>query len=327
LRKLIVTKLAPYLAAAFVIFFLVSLTDSHFREIVSKPDNVPIIILLVCAFFFIWLALKQAIENDEHIERAEEIPPKKESERVLVWPNLVYIEFICMIILTVILVLWSIFLKAPLEEPASPSKAPNPSKAPWYFLGLQEMLVYYDPWIAGVVVPSIVIVGLMALPYIDFNPKGSGYYTFKERKFAVTMFLFGFTVLWVYLIIIGTFLRGPNWNFFGPYEEWDIHKLVPLANVNLSEIIYVKWLGVGLPKNWFTREVFGFLLIILYFTVIPLLLAKKWFNGFYEKMGTVRFGILMFLFLSMMSLPIKMYLRWAFNLKYIVAIPEYFFNV
>jgi hypothetical protein len=327
LRKVIVTKLAPYLVVAFVIFFLISLTDPHFRDIIAKPDNVPITILLVCTLFFTWLAMKQAIENDEHLAREEDIPPKRESEKVLVWPNLVYVEFICMIILTVALVLWSILVKAPLEQPASPAKAPNPSKAPWYFLGLQEMLVYYDPWIAGVVVPSIVIVGLMAIPYIDINPKGSGYYSFKERKFAVTMFLFGFTILWVYLIIIGTFLRGPNWNFFGPYEEWDIHKLVSLVNVNLSEIIYIKWFGVGLPKHWLIREIFGFLLTGLYFTVIPVVLAKTWFKGFYEKMGTTRFGILMFLFLSMLSLPIKMYLRWAFNLKYIIAIPEYFFNI
>ncbi|MBI4530005.1 MAG: cytochrome C [Candidatus Latescibacteria bacterium] len=271
--------------------------------------------------------MKQAIKNDEHLEQEEDIPPKKESEKVLVWPNLVYTEFICMIILTVALVIWSILIKAPLEQPASPSKAPNPSKAPWYFLGLQEMLVYYDPWIAGVVVPSIAIVGLMAIPYIDINPKGSGYYSFKERKFAVTMFLFGFTILWVYLINIGTFLRGPNWNFFGPYEEWDIHKLVSLVNVNLSEIIYIKWFGVGLPKHWLIREIFGFLLTGLYFTAIPVVLAKTWFKGFYEKMGTTRFGILMLLFLSMMSLPMKMYLRWAFNLKYIIAIPEYFFNI
>ena len=103
---------------------------------------------------------------------------------MLVWPDLVYTELICMIALTALLLVWAICLQAPLEEPASSVKTPNPSKAPWYFLGLQEMLVYYDPWMAGVVLPSLIIVGLMAIPYIDFNKKGNGYYTIEERKFA-----------------------------------------------------------------------------------------------------------------------------------------------
>ncbi len=109
-------------------------------------------------------------------------------------------------------------MQAPLEEPASSVKTPNPSKAPWYFLGLQEMLVYYDPWMAGVVLPSLIIVGLMAIPYIDFNKKGNGYYTFDQRKFSYLIVPVRLPGLWVTLIVLGTFLRGPNWNFFGPFE-------------------------------------------------------------------------------------------------------------
>ena len=105
---------------------------------------------------------------------------------------------------------WSITLNAPLEEPANPNLTMNPAKAPWYFLGLQEMLVYFDPWIAGVVMPTMIIVGLMVIPYIDTNPLGSGYYTWKQRKFSIGTFLFGFIILWVSMILIGTFIRGPG---------------------------------------------------------------------------------------------------------------------
>src|SRR5258708_1542612 len=239
-----------------------------------------------------------------------------------------------MIICTFLLIVWAIVLKAPLEPPATTAKAPNPSKAPWYFLGLQEMLVYYDPWLAGVVFPSLIIVGLMAIPYIDKNPKGAGYYTFSERKFAIVPFLFGFFILWVTLIFLGTFMRGPGWNFFGPYEDWDPHKVVVLNNINVSEYFWVKipgWIGLypGLPKFFLLREFPGFALLAVYFLWLPPFLTKKikYLEDLLMKLGVVRYGILMFLMLTMASLPIKMVLRWVLNLKYIVAIPEFFFNI
>ena len=171
--------------------------------------------------FFTWLATAQAVENDDRIAQGLEPHEKLNNEKVLVWPDLVYTELICMVAITALLLIWGLALQAPLEEPASRVKTPNPSKAPWYFLGLQEMLVYYDPWMAGVVLPSLIIVGLMAIPYLDFNKEGNGYFTINQRKFSYLIFQFGFLELWVTLIILGTFFRGPNWNIFGPFEEWD----------------------------------------------------------------------------------------------------------
>ena len=226
-----------------------------------------------------------------------------------------------------VLIVWSIFLKAPLEQPANPANTPNPSKAPWYFLGLQEMLVYFDPWLAGVVLPSLIIVGLIAIPYVDKNPKGNGYYTFIERKAEITIFLFGFVVLWSSLIVLGTFLRGPNWNFFGPFEYWDIHKLAALTNVNLSEYLWIRMLRTGYPSLWIVRELPGILLVLFYVFALPVILARTAFKVYFEKLGPARFYVSAFLFLSMMSLPMKMLARWIFNLKYVVAIPEIFFNI
>jgi hypothetical protein len=232
-----------------------------------------------------------------------------------------------MVIATAALIVWAVLLKAPLEQPATSAKAPNPSKAPWYFLGLQEMLVYYDPWMAGVWLPTLIVVGLIAMPYIDFNQKGNGYYTFNERKFALSVWMYGFLVLWVVLIVLGTFLRGPNWNFFGPFERWDAHKVVPLNNVNLSEMFWLTFNIVPTDLHWFVRELPGIILVLAYLIVTPLLLARLWFRPFYMKMGTIRYLTLIFLLLFMASLPIKMVLRWTLNLKYIVAIPEFFFNI
>src|SRR5262245_23608584 len=225
-----------------------SMANPNFAAIVTKPDNVPIVGLVFLLGFFTWIATAGAVEDEDRA--AQGLPPAEaiDNEKVLVWPDLVYTELICMIALTAFLLVWGIALQAPLEEPASAVKTPNPSKAPWYFLGLQEMLVYYDPWMAGVVLPSVILVGLMALPYIDFNKLGNGYYTFTQRKFAISTFLFGFLVLWVTLIVMGTFLRGPNWNFFGPYEVWDAHKVEALNNRDLSEFFWVDLMRSSRPR-------------------------------------------------------------------------------
>ncbi len=311
------------------VLFIISCFDPNFILIVGKPDNVPIAGMIFLVGFFVWYALQQGRENDRLKEAGAPLIEKRESGdgKVMVWPDLVYIEFLCMILWTIFLIAWSILLKAPIEEPANPAKTPNPSKAPWYFLGLQEMLVYFDPWIAGVLLPGLIIVGLMAIPYIDTNPKGNGYYTLKERKWEVAIFLFGFVGLWVWLIVIGTFLRGPNQNFFGPFEQWDVHKLVPLINIDLSQVIWVKLLGTSLPQNPIVREIFGLALVAAYFLTLPVLMAKTFMKRFYTKMGPARFHIMAFLLLTMVSLPIKMLLRWMFNMHYVVTIPEIMFNI
>ena len=309
------------------LFFLWGGFDENFRLIIMKPDNVPIVGLIFLLVFFTWYSMREAVLNDRRMAAGEPPIEKEEEGRVWVWPDLVYTELISLVLCSVVLIVWSIVLRAPLEQPANSAATPNPSKAPWYFLGLQEMLVYFDPWLAGVVLPGLIIVGLMAIPYIDTNPKGNGYYTFNERKVEITLYLFGWIVLWIALIVLGTFLRGPNWNFFGPFEYWDIHKLEALTNVNLSEYVWVRALGTGLPGSWLLRELFGLLLVFGYIFVAPAILAKTWFKHYYDEMGATRYHVTCFLFLMMMLLPIKMLLRWLFNLKYIVAIPEFFFNI
>lgn len=307
--------------------FAVSMLDPNFLLIAAKPDNVPISAMIFLLGTFTWIALRKAYLNDTQIALGGIPFEKTESdEKLFTWPDLVYTEMLCMILLTIVMIVWSMALRAPLEEAANPTSSPNPAKAPWYFLGLQEMLVYFDPWLAGVVLPTLIIVGLMAIPYIDTNPKGNGYYSFRDRKWEIGLFLYGFLVLWSFLIITGTFLRGPNWNFFGPFEYWDPNKLVPLNNVDLSELVWVKLLHMPLPHLWVLRECFGILIVLAYLSLPPLLAAGP-FRRFYRKMGGPRFYVGSFLFLFMMALPIKMVLRWLFNLKYIVHIQEIFFNI
>ena len=154
------------------------------------------------------------------------------------------------------------------------------------------MLVYFDPWLAGVVLPALIIVGPDGDPVHRHEPEGQrllhvqGAQVRRSRSSSSASWCSGAS-----LIVLGTFLRGPNWNFFGPYEFWDIHKLVPLNNINLSEIIWIKLLKRSMPNFWLFREIFGLALVGFYVAALPLVLSKTLLRRFFEKMDTPRYLI------------------------------------
>jgi menaquinol-cytochrome c reductase cytochrome b/c subunit len=151
-----------------------------------------------------------ALVPPEGIQRVE----REQGDRVNVWPHLLVEEFVAMFILLVAVTVFSTFINAPLRELANPNLTPNPSKAPWYFLGLQELLRYFHPMIAGITIPTFILVGLAAVPYVDRNPSVKP----GDRKIAITlftiMFMFGAT-----LTIIGSFFRGPGYNWIWPWAQ------------------------------------------------------------------------------------------------------------
>lgn len=260
---------------------------------------------------------RNATETTELSEKIKTLSRQVQEpeDTVFTWPHLIYFELIPILGITVILVILSIFFDAPLEELASSDTTPNPMKAPWYFLGLQELLVYFDPWIAGVVLPGMIIVGLMLIPYIDPNPKGVGHYTFSERKFAVTIFVFGLA-LWYIIIIIGVWMRGMDWQWYWPWDDWSLHK--PPAAVKLVdlELLFQSLLGIG-PG---IASLMTYLILIGYYAVgftIPFV----FFRGFYKSLGLIRYNIFMFFFLSMMGIPLKIFLRLLFHIKYVLVTP------
>jgi len=304
-------------------------------EIASAPDNVPIVALIVLVPFYCWYGFRQSLANDRLIAQLEADPAMAKTHHrkvqpwkmgwdreVHVWPFLLRIEFVATIIVTLILMVWSITLDAPLEEPANPTLTMNPSKAPWYFLGLQEMLVYFDPWMAGVVLPSLILVGLMAIPYMDANPLGNGYYTFKQRKFAILSFCFGFLILWLSMVVIGTFIRGPGWIWFWPGQTWDPNRVGFGANRDLPDIFGItSLLGKG---------IFGGIVTLFYAAVTAVGFHKvlTW-NDFnrkiYQRMSLVQYLTVQFFMVSMMALPVKMIAKLAFRIKYVWVTP--WFNI
>ncbi len=302
-------------------------------DIASTPDNIPIVALLPLVIYFSVVAWRQARANDALVAQLETDPQLAAThhrktfpwrpgwqKEVHVWPFLLRVEFLAAIIVTIILIVWSITLSAPLEEPANPNLTMNPAKAPWYFLGLQEMLVYFDPWIAGVVMPTLIIVGLMMIPYIDTNPLGVGYYTWKQRKFSISTFFFGFVILWVSMIIIGTFIRGPGWMWFWPGQTWDHNRLVYAVNRDLPDIF-------GIASTW-GKIIFGAIVVGGYFAIGGLVmhsLFKKYNRRDYERMSFLQYNLMMIFFLTMMALPIKIIARLALNIKYVWVTP--WFNI
>jgi Cytochrome b(C-terminal)/b6/petD len=316
-------------------------------EVASAPDNVPIVALLFLIPFYVVYAFRQAFANDRLIDKLSADPalaktehrktepwnPKWERE-VHTWPYLMRVELVAAVLVTALLMVWSITLSAPLEEPSNPNVTMNPAKAPWYFLGLQEMLVYFDPWMAGVVMPTLIIVGLMAVPYIDANPLGNGYYTYKQRKFAIWTFCLGFLGLWVAMIVIGTFIRGPGWMWFWPTATWDAERVEFAVNRNVDQIFGINgaWLRHLMPASSadyapiLARTMFGIFPIVLYFLLAGYaayraMNATEFARKIFRRMTLLQIITTDVFLVLMLALPVKILLRLVFRVKYIWVTP------
>lgn len=157
-----------------------------------------------------------AVVKPEAIQKIERQP----MDRVNVWPHLMAAEFVALLVVLVLITLFSVVVDAPLRQLANFNQTPNPSKAPWYFLGLQEMLRYWHPQVAGVTIPTVIIIGLMATPFLDRNPSTRP----DDRKLAIVLFTF-FVISFAVLGTVGTFFRGPGFNFVFPWEAGTFFEL------------------------------------------------------------------------------------------------------
>ena len=153
-------------------------------------------------------------------------------EKVHVWPYLVRLEFLCSLLVIVALTVWSIVIDAPLEEAANPTKTPNPSKAPWYFLWLQELVTITTfhigsftingAFVGGILIPGFLVILALIWPYIDKSPiESTGVWFHKSRKWQNIVFLAIIAAVLI-LTFVGTFMRGPYWELFWPWEAWPL---------------------------------------------------------------------------------------------------------
>ncbi len=199
---------------------------------------------------------------------------------------------------------------------------------PLILSGVQELLVYFDPWLARGVFPVIYTLGFAAIPFLK---KASGVQTGSRPGraywFVLSLLLIGLEMVWLVLIAVGVLLRGPNWNIFWPGEPWDLQKVVPLNMVDLSDYFWLRWMGRPMESMpWTLRELPGFVLVGSYL-LAGSIIAYGLFRVGQRVTPYWRWAVLVLLVQFAALVPIKMALRWAFNLRYWICIPEYFCNV
>ena len=151
-----------------------------------------------------------AVVKQEAVTRVE----KQLEDSVFVWPHLLVREFMAAMLMTVVLTVVSIVVDAPLRGHENPNLTPNPAKAPWYFLGLQEELHYFPPTVAGVLLPGLVLVGLALVPYLDRNPSRA----FEDRKLSIAVFTM-MALFFAITVLIGSFFRGSGWLWVWPWQH------------------------------------------------------------------------------------------------------------
>lgn len=141
---------------------------------------------------------------------------KGPEDTVQSWPHLMVRELLLFFLVFAVILGVSLVFNAPLEEAANPLHSTNPAKAPWYFVGIQE-LVSYSAFLGGIVAPALIVLALLLLPYLDRNPKGTGVWFSRDRRLATLLFTL-FVIAMVVLILIGQFVRGPNWALYWPWS-------------------------------------------------------------------------------------------------------------
>ena len=148
-------------------------------------------------------------------------PPvsQEPEEMTTTWPHLIFLEFVLFILVAIVMMGLSVFFDAPLEEMANPAITPNPAKAPWYFLGVQELVSWGDPFWMGVFIPNLGVILLVLIPYLDRSQTGTGIWLHPSRRVHNILFT-TFAVVFIGLIIVGTFMRGPGWELYWPWQQW-----------------------------------------------------------------------------------------------------------
>jgi hypothetical protein len=244
-------------------------------------------------------AAAHRVARPAHEREPADAGESRRDDVVTAWPHLFFRELLAGLLLLVVLGVLAILIDAPLEEAANPLRTPSPAKAPWYFVGLQELLTYFDPWVAGVMIPLLIVIGLCALPYFDPSRSGQGVYTVRERPLASAIFIAG-VAAWVLLIVVGTWFRGPGWMWMWPWAPRAWSHAAALPAHSLPTLV-----GVALVLAWFVGG--GIWIVRRTAHLHGFTRGRRWWFAF--------------LLLAMTGTLIKIVARLAFGIQYFVRFP------
>ena len=222
-------------------------------------------------------------------------------EEVPTWPNLVAREALAVLVVVFIARMWATLQPAPLALMADPSRTPNPLKAPWFLVGFQELAVYFDPWLAELAFPAILFLGLLALPYIDPNPRGIGIYGFSHRAAAISLFMIGY-LLWLVLTLIGVFFRGPYWELVSPLTG----AVWMTAEQSLG--------------SWSMPTILGLAFLVVWYAGGIIFPRKRAPQVFVEQ-RPFAYTFLMIVVMTGLLIPLKIVLRLVLGLQYFLVTP------
>ena len=293
-------------------FLGIGLSDGIHRRLILHPERLPVVILVLSSVAVVWLEMRRFYlpEGRPSTTRRLERRPAVDAAGATA-TGLVLVALVA--------------LRSPaLGAEADPTSRPDSFKAPWFFVGLQELGTYFDPWVPYFALPLLLVTGLLGLPWLETGDDGGG----RRRS----LFLLGWLLLWLWPMAVGALLRGPHWNVFGPFELWDPSRPAPPAPRPLSEIVWIVWLRGFQPASWWLRELPGMLLLTGYFVLLPLAL-RRWrltrraYESYQAAMGTWRFRAAMAWVLAVMLVPLKMYGQWLWDIGYWIHLPELAFNL
>lgn len=239
----------------------------------------------------------------EETEAGAAPPGPDGADRVPSYPTLVFLELLAALAVTAFFILLSVVFDAPLEGEANPAFTPAVTKAPWYFVGLQELLVYFDPWMAGVVIPALIVLGLISLPFLE-DSRGTGRSPTprRSRRFGNVVFSVGLA-FWFFLIVVGAWFRGEGWRFVMPWSA------------------ATAWQGQAVgSQSWSFSPLAGALVVGAYFLLVACL-GWRFRGSFLPRMGRFRYVWMLSLLALMGGVFLKIALRLLWDVHYVVTTP------
>ena len=294
-------------------FFGTVLADDGARRLILHPERLPVVLLAVSSLILLWIEMRRFWLPSEASEVRQ--APAKSGFSTL--------DTTVATGVGLLLVACTWLRPASLGAVAEPLSPPALAKAPWFFVGLQELDAYFDPWVPYFALPLLLVAGLLGLPFIQIGSEGAG----RRRS----LFLLGWLLLWLWPMTVGALLRGPHWNAFGLFEAWDASRPAPPAPQPLSDVFWLGWLRASEPESWWWRELPGAILLAGYFVLLPIVLGRwrltgKAYASYRSAMGPWPFRAALAWVLTVMIVPLKMYGQWLWNIGYWLHLPELAFN-